>query len=171
MKELREKYKQQAKDYDQAITEHGFRDFLRNNNLETARPLSETELIEHNRHNNKIGGMGLSMLTPVATLGAIAGIAYLNKGGLAGVMGGMVNAPNVMRDYFGNPIQGNDLNPEASNHLLNEMGYRGEAHADRPHDHNVDFPNVPTYNYRTSYNDLMEDEEELINRNDPKYYL
>jgi hypothetical protein len=168
MKELREKYKQQAKDYDQEITEHGFRNYLRNNNLHTARPLSETELIEHNRYNNKIGGMGLSMLTPVATLGAIAGIAYLNKIVLEGAMG---NAPiggsNVMRDYFGNPIQGNDLNPEASNHLLYEMGYRGEAHADRPHDHNMNFPNVPT----TSYSSLMEEEEELINRNDPKYYL
>ena len=35
-------------------------------------------------------------------------------------------------DDFGNPLMGNDLNPEATTHLLNTMGYKGEEHRDRP---------------------------------------
>ena len=135
-RELKERYKKQMLDYDQEISIQGYRDWLRNNGFDTVRPLSETERAENTRHSNKIGGLGLRMLTPLATLGAIAGTAYLaqqNKGGMGNVMGSIGSGGRVgkiVRDHFGNPVQGNDLNFNAKHHIYEGMGYNGEAHGD-----------------------------------------
>ena len=105
------------------------------------------------------------MLTTVATLGAIAGVAYLNRGGAVNdwryMTQGARYGDRVVRDFFGNPVQGNDLNPEGALSLLSDMGYRGEAHRDKPHDLEVGLP--------TSYSDLLEREEgELTHRHNPR---
>jgi hypothetical protein len=79
----RKEFMREALEYDLGKTEEDFHSYLRHHNLE--HHLSETQIVERNRENNKLNSLGLVMGIGVPlSLGAIYGIQKLTNDILIG---------------------------------------------------------------------------------------
>lgn len=78
LQDIREDFMKQALEYDLGRSEEDFHSYLRHHNLE--HHLSETQIIERNRENNKLNGLSMVMGIGVPlTLGAIFGLQKLTN--------------------------------------------------------------------------------------------